>query len=177
MILPVAIVTIQGAQPNLQRDVNNADGIWSAECEVFVDVVFTAVIDRPDLLVLTQTDCLAAGHVVSGEEDQLFDLGRGVGADVVGYYIQSDVAGFRGCAAHPAGRRGFWVADIATQWTLAHEMTHVVGDNRHVADSNNLMFTPTSGITNPPPDLTSDQRARILNDPALLCIPSVVLNL
>lgn len=177
MILPITVVTLQGAQPNPQRDLDNAVAIYSTECEVWVEVISTITVDRPALLVLSQTDCLRFGHVVSGEEDQLFDLGRGVGSDVVGYYIQGDVAGFRGCAAHPPGRRGFWVADNATQWTLSHELTHVVGLNPHVTDSDNLMFTPTSGITNPPPDLDPDQRARILNDPALLCIPSVVLNL
>jgi hypothetical protein len=39
------------------------------------------------------------------------------------------------------------------------------------------MFTPTSGITNLPADLTEDQCQAILQDPALLSIPSIVLNL
>jgi hypothetical protein len=39
------------------------------------------------------------------------------------------------------------------------------------------MSTPTASITNPPPDLDADQCARILDDPALLCISSIVLNL
>jgi hypothetical protein len=177
MILPITMVTVEGAQSNPNRDLGNAVTIYSTECGVWVELISAIQVDEPALLVLTQNDCAAAGHVVSAEEDQLFDLGRGLGTDIVGYYIQGDVAGFRGCAAHPPDRRGFWVGDSATQWTLAHELTHVVGDNRHVSDSDNLMFTPTSGITNPPPDINPDQRARILNDPALLCIPSVVLNL
>ena len=177
MILPLALVTIRGAQTDPVRDIDNANEIWSRECGVFVQVDATVEVDRPDLLVLSQTDCLLVGHVVSTEEDALFDIGRNLGVDVVGYYIQSDVAGFRGCAAHPPGQRGFWVADSATPWTLAHEATHVVGGNRHVTDSNNLMFTPTSGITNLPPDLAADQCTRVLADPALLCIPSIVLNL
>lgn len=177
MILPIVIVTIQGAQPNIPRDVDNANTVESGECEVWVDVVSNMVVDRPDLLILSQTDCLASGHVVGGEEDELFDLGRGLGTDVVAYYVGGDVAGFRGCAAHPPGRRGFWVGDIATQWTFVHELTHVVGDNSHVTDTDNLMFGSTSGITNPPPDLTEDQCTRIRTDPALLCISSIVLNL
>jgi hypothetical protein len=115
--------------------------------------------------------------VVSTEEDELFDLGRGLGTDLVGYYIRSDTAGFRGCAAHPPGRRGFWVGDSATDWTWIHETTHVVGNNLHVTDTDNLMFRSTSAITNLPPDLTEAQCTRILNDPALLCISSIVLNL
>jgi len=177
MILPITIVTIQGALPDIERDVENANLIWSGEIEVWVDVVSNTVVDRPDLLVLDQADCLVNEHVVSDEEDQLFDLGRGLGTDIVGYYIRGDIAGFRGCAAHPAERQGFWVGDSATEWTFVHEMTHVVGNNIHVSDTDNLMFRSTSEITNPPPDLNEDQRARILNDPALLCISSIVLNL
>ncbi len=145
--------------------------------EIWVDVISNSVVDRRELLVLAQTDCLASGHVVSDEEEQLFALGRGLGTELVGYYIRGDAAGFRGCAAHPPGRRGFWVGDSATEWTFIHEATHVVGDNPHVADTDNLMFGNTGLITNPPPDLNEEQRARILNDPALLCISSIVLNL
>ena len=177
MILPIVLVTLQGANANILRDLDNANEIWSAECGLFVDVLAALVVDRADLLVLDQNDCVLFGHVVSAEEDALFDFGRGLGSDLVGYYIQGDVAGFAGCAAHPPGRRGFWVGNGASPWTFAHEMTHVVGTNFHVGDSDNLMFTPTASITNPPPDLTEDQCRRILGDPALLSIESMVLNL
>jgi hypothetical protein len=102
---------------------------------------------------------------VSDEEDDLFDLGRDMGADVVCYYITGDVAGFAGCAAHPNGRRGFWVGNGASPWTFTHELGHVVGDLRHVTNRNNLMFTPTANITNPPPDLTNSQVDDVLDDP------------
>ncbi|HEX2042645.1 MAG TPA: hypothetical protein VHF24_08400 [Acidimicrobiales bacterium] len=164
----VAVVTIDGANANLQRDLQAADLVYLTECGVWVDVVATTTVDRPDLLVLDQTDCLTDDHVVSDEEDELFDLGRDLGADVVAYYIQGDTAGFRGCAAHPPGRRGFWVGDSATQWTFVHELTHVVGDNRHVTDRDNLMFRNTGMITNAPPDLTADQCERIRDDPAMV---------
>lgn len=177
MILQVVTVSIEGAQPDTQRDVESANTVWSGECELWVEVVSNVVVDRPDLLVLSQTDCLVSGHVVSEEEDELFNLGRGLGTDVVGYYLRGDTGGFRGCAAHPADRRGFWVGDNATQWTWIHEMTHVVGRNLHVTHTDNLMFRATDSITNPPPDLNGEQCARIVNDPALLCIPSIVLNL
>ena len=177
MILPIVVVTIQGANANITRDIDNANTIWSAECGLFVEVVAELVVDRADLLALDQNDCLRFGHVVSAEEDELFDLGRGLGTEVVGYYIQADAAGFAGCAAHPPDRRGFWVGDAASPWTFAHEMTHVVGSNPHVTNSDNLMFTPTANITNPPPDLTNDQCTRILGDPALFSIESLVLNL
>ncbi len=109
----VAIVTVQGANADLERDLDAANLVYLTECGVWIDVVATITVDRPDLLVLEQTDCLLSGHVVSEEEDELFDLGRDLGADIVGYYVQGDTAGFRGCAAHPPGRRGFWVGDNA----------------------------------------------------------------
>jgi len=190
VILPISVVTIQGASPDLADDIENSDTVWGGECGVFVDVVSSVIVDDPSLLVLSQTDCLVSGHVVSSEEDALFDLGRNTGADVVVYYIQSDVAGFRGCAAHPAARRGCWVGDSATDWTFIHEITHVVGDNRHVGtssecsspgsttNSDNLMFIcGTASITDLPPDLSEEQCRRILNDPALLDVASIVLNL
>lgn len=175
MILPIVLVTIQGAAPNITRGLDNANTVWGDNCEVFFDVNAQLVVNRPELLVLDQNDCSGVGHVVSAEEDRLFDFGRGQGTDVVGYYINGDAAGFAGCAAHPPGRRGFWVGGAASPWTFGHEAAHVVGGNSHVANSDNLMFTPTAGITNPPPDLTDDQRRRIVADPALLSIESIVL--
>jgi hypothetical protein len=164
----VAVVTIQDANPDPQRDLDSGNLVYLGECGVWIDVVSRVTVDRPDLLVLNQTDCLANGHQVSAEEDDLFDLGRDLGADIVGYYIQSDTAGFRGCAAHPPGRRGFWVGDSGTRWTFVHELTHVVGDNPHETNMDNLMFRNTGSITNPPPDLTDDQCDRIEDDPEMV---------
>jgi hypothetical protein len=175
--MPIAIVEVLGASATIDADVANATEIWERECGVFIDVVARVQVNRPQLLILAQNDCTGAGHVVSAEEDALFAIGRTLGTAVVGYYISGDVAGFAGCAAHPPGRRGFWVGDAASPWTFGHELTHVVGRNAHVGDSDNLMSTPTASITNPPPDLEPDQTSRILNDAALLCVSSIVLNL
>jgi hypothetical protein len=163
----VALVTINGATTNPQRDLDNGNLVYQQECDAWVYCVGSITVDRPHLQMLDQTDCLATGHVVSEEEDELFDLGRDLGADIVGYYIRAATSGARGCAAHPPGRRGFWVGDTATQWTLIHETTHVVGDNPHETDTDNLMLNNTGNITNPPPDLTSSQCERINNDPAI----------
>ena len=161
----VALVTIQGATPNLQSDLDNANVIYRGECDTWVYAQASITVNRPQLLVLDQDDCSGSGHSVSAEEDELFDLGRTLGADIVGYYINSSNGGFAGCAAHPPGRRGYWTGATASPWTFTHELTHVVGDNSHVGNSNNLMFTPTANITNPPPDLTTGQCNKIGNDP------------
>lgn len=182
MILPVVIVTLQGTSPDIDRDVDAANTIWGNHCEVWIDVVSRIVANRPDLLILAQEDCFAVGHVVSNDEDELYSIGRGFGADVVGYYIERSSFGVNvlGCAAHPPDRRGFWVVhDTSFDFVWAHEATHVVGDNGHVADTDtdNLMLRFADEVTNLPPDLREEQCQRIIDDPALLSIESIVLNL
>lgn len=181
MFLPIVIVEIEGSAPDVDRDIDAANVVWGGECEVFVDVLERLTIDRADLLTLTQEDCKASGHVVSDEEDELYSLGRGRGADVVGYYIRRSAtsSGILGCAAHPPGRRGFWVqgSSNSDQFVLAHEAVHVVGDNPHIIGNTDNLMTRFSPGTNPPPDLNADQCQRIVNDPAMLSIESIALNL
>ena len=62
----------------------------------------------------------------------------------------------RGCAAHPANRPGSVVTDVETQYTMAHEIGHVLGLN-HVNDTSNLMNNGTAAITTHPPNLTNSQ--------------------
>ena len=92
------------------------------------------------------------------EQNQLFGNRNNVGAnDMVVYFVQATNPPLNGCAAHPAGRPGAIVASIASRWTLAHEIGHVLGLN-HVDDNNRLMTgNGTNNITNPPPDLTSGE--------------------
>jgi len=94
----------------------------------------------------------------TAEQDQLFSNRNNVGADdVVAYFVRSTVPPLNGCAAHPSGRPGAVVASIASQWTLAHEIGHVLGLS-HVTDNNRLMTGGgTSNITNPPPDLVPSE--------------------
>jgi hypothetical protein len=100
------------------------------------------------------------------EQNQLFGNRNNVGAnDVVVYFVRSTVPPFNGCAAHPAGRPGAVVAQGATQWTLGHEVGHVLGLN-HVNDNDRLMTgNGTSNITNPPPDLVAGEGSTMLSSP------------
>ncbi len=161
----IALVTIVGANPKLQLNLDNANLVLQQECDVWVYVTGSIQEDRPNLLFLDQNSCpLGVQNFPTDEEDELFSLGRNQGADIVGYYIQ-DGPVFQGCSSFPAGRRGFWVDDSAGPWIFAHELVHVVGFNAHVSDPNNLMF-PNPGA-NPPPDLTEFQCNRILGDPGI----------
>lgn len=169
----VAVVTILGANPDLARDLDAANRVYPGECGVSIDIVASITENRPHLLILDQNDC-SVDHEVSDEEDELFALGRDLGADIVCYYIRGDISGYNGCAVHPPDRRGFWVADNVTEWTFVHELTHVVGDNDHVSDRDNLMYGSTRRITNPPPDLNRAQCRRVNNDAAMIdCVSAV----
>jgi len=95
---------------------------------------------------------------VTAEQTQLFGNRNNVwGSDVVVYFVRSTVPVYNGCAAFPAGQPGAVVAQIATVWTMGHEVGHVLG-LAHVNDNNRLMTgNGTANITNPPPDLVPQE--------------------
>jgi hypothetical protein len=188
-VVRIAIVTIKGAfDEHVQEDLDSASLIYENECGTWIHCMDVITVDRPHLLTLDQDDFNGPrdpeGHEVSDEERELFALGRDLGANIVGYYVGGSNApgsigpGVVGAAAHPPGRRGFWVNPFhenRTRWSFAHELTHVVGSNSHICDTDNLMIgetlhrpcdaVGTQSITDPPPDLTDAQCRRILNDP------------
>jgi hypothetical protein len=97
----VALVTISGAAPNPQQDLDTANTIWQQECDAWVYCVGSITVDRPNLLVLGQADCSGLSHSISPEEEELFDLGRDLGANIVGYYIRDCNIPIEGCSQHP----------------------------------------------------------------------------
>lgn len=166
----VAIVTINGAVPSIQRDLDVGNAVWISECDAWIYPTASITVNAPALLFLNQDDCLINGHSVSNEEDQLFDLGRNLGANIVGYYLNGGTTASGGCAAHPSDRRGFWVnATPLSQWTWVHELTHVVGSNLHSdssgsCDNTNLMTGCGTGTIVGNANLTTSQCNRILGD-------------
>jgi hypothetical protein len=177
----VAQVTVVGDDivtptPRPQRDLDNANTIYQRECDVWVYCEGSIAVDRIELTFLDQDDCAGSNHSVSADEDDLFDIGRGLGANIVCYYIWSSTVVAGGCAAHPPGRRGFWLGSgpnsspASPLVAFAHELTHIVGDNGHVSSppppappSDNLM----TQLANKPVSstLTATQCDRILADP------------
>jgi hypothetical protein len=127
------------------RQVYNASGIE-------VTVASTENLNLPLLNDLDVGACTAGN--TTAEQNQLFANRNNVGVnDVAVYFVRSTVPALNGCAAHPAGRPSCAVTSLASQWTLGHEVGHVLG-LPHVNDNNRLMTgNGTWGITNPPPDL------------------------
>ncbi len=180
--LRLALVTVRptgstaGQYGNLQRDMDAANEVWLSDCDAWIYVV-GSLTETTNILggngVLDQPSCpLGVQGSPTDEEDDLFDLGRNLGADVVGYFISgSTVAGRAGCSSYPDGRRGFWVRFGSSAWVLAHELTHVIGLNAHVStdnasNSDNLMW-PNTSWSNLPPDLNSSQCDSVLDDPSI----------
>ncbi|HZR46313.1 MAG TPA: hypothetical protein VFA47_06395, partial [Candidatus Manganitrophaceae bacterium] len=118
--------------------------------------VSTETLNLPALNDVDVGSCVMG--TVTAEQSLLFaNRNNAWGSDVVVYFVRSTVPVFNGCAAFPAGRPGAVVAQIASVWTMGHEVGHVLG-LIHVNDNNRLMTgNGTANITNPPPDLISTE--------------------
>jgi Metallo-peptidase family M12B Reprolysin-like len=70
----------------------------------------------------------------SAEQNQLFQSRANAGAnDIVVYFtrsvLQNNATTLNGCASFPTGRPGVAVAQVASRWTMAHEVGHALGLN------------------------------------------------
>jgi hypothetical protein len=137
--------------------------------DVFRSVNILAELGTTENLNITDAD-IEVGGCFSGQTTQeqrnLFNNRNNVGANDIAVYLVRTVTSngnaLNGCAAHD-GRPSCVVARAATQWTLAHEVGHVLGLN-HVNDNNRLMTgNGTGNITNPPPDLVNTERQTMEN--------------
>jgi hypothetical protein len=129
-----------------------------AAAGITVNILSTEILNLP---LLNDIDVGGCDGPTTTEQNQLFANRNNVGAgELVVYFVRSTVPAFNGCASHPAGRPGAVVARIASQWTMAHEVGHVLGlahvDTPGACLLNRLMTgCGTALITNPPPDLVA----------------------
>lgn len=88
-----------------------------------------------NLPLLNALDVGGCAGTTTTEQNQLFGNRNSAGPnDLVAYFVQSTTPRtLNGCASFPAGRPGAVVTQVASPWTLAHEMGHVLG-LRHVDD-------------------------------------------
>jgi hypothetical protein len=126
-----------------------------ASCGVDVEWVSEETLNLPHLTVVEAGACKAAS--ITAEQVELFGNRNFAGVDdVVVYFVESTIPPYNGCAAHPEGQPGATIAAIATEWTLGHEVGHVLG-LRHVSNERDRLMTTggTANVTNPPPDLVA----------------------
>lgn len=86
--------------------------------------------------------------------------------DLVIYFVRTLVPAQAGCATHPPDRPGAIVAtSLATEWTLAHQIGHVLG-LEHVDAIGSLMTRRSAKtIEATVPELTDDQVATLMQSP------------
>jgi hypothetical protein len=83
------------------------------------------------------------------------------------YLVRSLIPPADGCSTCPPNIPAVVISQRATEWTLAHEIGHLLG-LAHVDDDHNLMTgNGTENITNPPPVLAPAQAKRIHASPLI----------
>jgi hypothetical protein len=139
------------------RTVYNASGIA-------VQLASTETLNLPLLNDLDVGPCTMG--TTTAEQNQLFANRNNVGTnDVACYFVRTTQPSLNGCAAFPPGRPSVAVASVASQWTLGHEVGHVLGLG-HVNNNDRLMTgNGTWNITNPPPDLIASEVTTMLASP------------
>lgn len=152
------------AQPDL-----GVDALVASTAQVFAQVGIKVEHASTETLDLGEEfEVVEVGSCIEPTDEQraLFQHRKNVGPrDVVVYVVESLDPILLGCASHPPDRPGVIVAQFADEWTVAHEVGHVLGLN-HVSDSNRLMTdNGTIRITNPPPDLVALEASAMLESP------------
>lgn len=109
-------------------------------------------------------------RITAGEFREVQGLGGAVPLfDIVVVFVREFQQAVLGCGGHAPDRPGCIVAAGGTQWTMPHEVGHVLLTSSfspvHSTDTRNLMYAPTSGITAPLPVLDDRQLAQIKRSP------------
>jgi hypothetical protein len=140
------------------------DQMVAAMRQVYSTRGVDVIVGSTENLSLPLLDDLDVGTCTMGsttpEQNELFGNRNSVGAnEVVAYLLRSTNPPLNGCAAFPSGRPGCVVVSTASQWTLGHELGHVLGLS-HVNPTDRLMMGGgTWNVTNPPPDLIAEEGA------------------
>jgi hypothetical protein len=127
----------------------------------------------PDFLDIDVGPCNM--EYISADQVLLFNNRNNVrDNEIVVYLVRSTNPPWNGCAAYPDGRffqpysPGAVVVRTASQWTIAHEVGHVLGLD-HVDTGGPCLLTRlmtgcgTGGITKSPPDLSGSE-VNAMND-------------
>ena len=138
-------------------------GVYSS---VGISVVLAGT-ENLNLPLLNDLDVGECAGATTVEQDQLFANRNNVGpSDVAVYFVRTTIPPLNGCASHPNGRFSVAVAQAATQWSMGHEVGHVLGLD-HVNDNDRLMTgNGTGNITNPPPNLIAAEQSAMMQSPA-----------
>jgi hypothetical protein len=107
------------------------------------------------------------GSVPTDDQTDLFNVRGGAEPDdLVIYFVRTLVPAQAGCATHPPDKPGAIVsASLATEWTLAHQIGHVLGLD-HVNGVDRLMTgRSTDTIEAAVPELVASEVATMMDSP------------
>lgn len=139
--------------PDLATMVSNATDIYrAAGIEIVVESLPLPLVKFETLSVGT----CEIGLRNTAQQNELYRLRASAASELVVYCVRTLDPPLNGCAAHPRGLPSLAISSIASLWTLAHEIGHILG-LPDVDDTDRLMNAGTKFITNPPPDFHPDE--------------------
>lgn len=101
-----------------------------------IELLGERTMNAPQLEDLEAGEC---NDETTTEQEDLFAERAGAGAtDLVVYFVRTTIPPYNGCAVHPPNAPGAVVAAVGSQWTLGHEVGHVLG-LAHVDDDSRMM--------------------------------------
>lgn len=104
---------------------------------------------------------------VSEQQRELYENRDGVPEnEVAAYFVGTIIPPHSGCAGHLAGRPSVLIDSLATRWTLAHEVGHLLlGPRPHETDTTRLMTASTQDIEVSLPLITDAEAADMQASP------------
>jgi hypothetical protein len=112
-----------------------------------------------------QVDRCWRGDPPTQDQIDLFNLRDGIGPrEIAAYFVRAHSPSHNGCSLHPVDRPGLSVARRANEFTLAHELAHVLGlSHLPVEDRSRLMNLNVSNVTRPL--ITAEEVDKMLASP------------
>ena len=106
-------------------------------------------------------------QVPTDDQTALFNVrGEAESDDLVIYFVRTLVPAQAGCAAHPPDKPGAVVsASLANEWTLAHQIGHVLGLAHVVGDDRLMTHRSTATIEAAVPELVESEVKTMMESP------------
>jgi hypothetical protein len=143
-----------------------------ATARVRVSIVSIGPLILPELLDVQVGAC---DGTMTPDLDKLYAYRQpALPSEPVAYVVRSLNPPTDGCSTHPTNVPAIVISQLATEWTLAHEIGHLLGLS-HVDDDHNLMTGDgTENIINPPPILTPEQADQMHASPFVQGMSDIV---